>query len=232
MDGVDNDMDRCPNTPFFELVDKTGCTTKKIVVKEEDHYDIMLGAAYVNMNNGETDTLLSFVADYYYKNLIFTFFTQPYSQQDTYDGTDFYLSVNYKVIMDHFTIKLGPGMVLPVNADRSNETDYFLNVNLNYKIDKFDLNFYYKYTYMNDTLTQNIDTKAVSIGYYLFDTTYVNVSYSTEKSVYKSIEDIENAAFMLNHAITEHWFTNVRLTSGLSDSANDFSATVNFGYYF
>ena len=70
MDGVDNDMDRCPNTPFFELVDKTGCTTKKIVVKEEDHYDIMLGAAYVNMNNGETDTLLSFVADYYYKNLI------------------------------------------------------------------------------------------------------------------------------------------------------------------
>ncbi len=232
MDGVDNDMDRCPNTPFFELVDKTGCTTKKITAKEKDHYDIMLGAAYVKMNTGETDILVSFVADYYYENLIFTLFTQPYSQQDTYDGVDFYLSVNYKIIMDNFTIKLGPGVVLPVNAHSNAETDYFFNVNLNYKIDKFDLNFYYKYTYMNDMLTQNIDTKVVSIGYYLFDTTYANVSYSTEKSIYKGIEDIENAALILNHAFTEHWFANVRFTSGLSDSANDSSATINLGYYF
>jgi hypothetical protein len=232
MDGVDNDMDRCPNTPFFELVDKTGCTTDKIALKAEHHYDIMLGAAYVKMNNGETDTLVSFVADYYYENFIFTLFTQPYSQNNTYDGTDIYLSVNYKVIMDNFTIKFGPGMVLPIDADSSNETDYFLNVNLNYKIDKFDLNLYYKYTYMNDALTQNIDTKAVSIGYYLFDTTYINLSYSTEKSIYKGIENVENTALVLNHAITEHWFTNLRFTYGLSDSANDLSTTVNLGYYF
>ncbi len=232
MDGVDNNMDRCPNTPFFELVDKTGCTTKKITAKEKDHYDIMLGAAYVKMNTGETDILVSFVADYYYENLIFTLFTQPYSQQDTYDGTDFYLSVTYKVIMDNFTIKLGPGIVLPVNAASSAETDYYLNVNLNYKIDKFDMNLYYKYTYMNDLFTQNTDTKIVSIGYYLFDTTYVNLLYSTEKSIYKGNEDIENAALILNHAVTEHWFMNLRFTYGLSDSANDFSTTVNLGYYF
>jgi len=232
MDGVDNDMDRCPNTPFFELVDKTGCTTKKIATKAEHHYDIMLGAAYVKMNNRETDTLVSFVADYYYKNLIFTLFTQPYSQNNTYDGTDFYLSANYKMIMDDFTIKFGPGLVLPVGSDSSNETDYFLNVNLNYKMDKFDLTLYYKYTFMNDTFTQNIDTKAVSVGYYLFDTTYVNLAYSTEKSIYDGIEDVENAALMFNHAMTEHWFTNIRFTYGLSDSANDFSTTINFGYYF
>ncbi len=232
MDGVDNDIDRCPNTPFFELVDKTGCTIEKIAIKEAHHYDIMLGAAYVKMNNGETDTLVSFVTDYYYENWIFTLFTQPYSQNNTYSGNDVYLSVNYKVIMDNFTIKFGPGMVLPIDADSSNETDYFLNVNLNYKMDKFDFTLYYKYTFMNDTFTQNIDTKAVSIGYYLFDTTYINLAYSTEKSIYNGIEDVENTALMLNHAITEHWFTNIRFTYGLSDSANDSTTTVNVGYYF
>ena len=232
MDGVDNDMDKCPNTPFFELVDKAGCTTEKIAAKEVDHYDIMLGAAYVKMNNGETDTVVSFVADYYYENWIFTLFTQPYSQYNNYDGADLYLSVNYKMIMDNFTIKFGPGIVFPIGSDSSNETDYFLNVNVNYKIDKFDLTFYYKYTFMNHTSTQNIHTKVVSIGYYLFDTTYVNLAYSTEKSIYEGIENVDNTAIMLNHAITEHWFTNLRFTYGLSDSANDSSTTINVGYYF
>lgn len=232
MDGVDNDMDKCPNTPFFELVDKAGCTTEKIAAKDEDHYDIMLGAAYVKMNNGETDTVVSFVADYYYENWIFTLFTQPYSQYNNYDGADLYLSVNYKMIMDNFTIKFGPGVVFPIGSDSSNEADYFLNVNVNYKIDKFDFTFYYKYTFMNDTFTQNIDTKVVSIGYYLFDTTYVNLAYSTEKSIYEGIENVDNAALILNHAITEHWFTNLRFTYGLSDSANDSSTTINVGYYF
>jgi len=232
MDGVDNDVDRCPNTPFFELVDKTGCTTEKIALKEEYHYDIMLGVGYVEMNNGESDTLVSFMADYYYKDFIVTLFTQSYSQNNAYAGNDLYLLVNYKLTLDHFTIKFGPGMVLPIASESSNKTDYFFNVNLNYKIDKFDMNLYYKYTYMNDDLSQNIDTKAVNIGYYILDTTYINLAYSTEKSVYSGIEDIENATFMANHALTEHWFTNLRVTKGLSDSASDFSTVLNVGYYF
>jgi len=232
MDGVDNDVDQCPNTPFFELVDKTGCTTRKLSVKEEYHFDIMLGAGYVETNNGTSDTLVSFMADYYYKNFIVTLFTQSYSQNNTYAGNDLYLSVNYKLTMDNVTLKFGPGMVLPIASDSSNETDYFLNVNMNYKIDKFDMNLYYKYTFMNDALTRDIDTKAVSIGYYVSDKTYLNLAYSREKSVYSGIEEIENAAFMVNYAVNEHWFTNIRVSHGLSDSASDLSAIVTLGYYF
>lgn len=232
MDGVDNDVDQCPNTPFFELVDKTGCTTRKLSLKAEHHFDIMLGAGYVETGNGTNDTLVSFMADYYYKNFIVTLFTQSYSQNNTYAGNDLYLSVNYKLKMDHMTMKFGPGMVLPIASDSSNETDYFLNVNMNYKIDKFDMNFYYKYTFMHDEMTRNIDTKSVSIGYYLFDTTYINLSYSREKSVYSSIEDIENTTLMVNHAFNRHWFMNLRVSHGLSDSASDLSTIVNLGYYF
>lgn len=232
MDGVDNDVDNCPNTPFFELVDKTGCTVKKLVVKEDDHYDIMIGGGYVKIDDGSNDTYISFMADYYHKDLIFSLFTQSYSQNNPHAGNDLYLSVNYKIIMDALTMKFGPGMVLPVASDSSNETDYFLNLNLKYKIDDFDFSLYYKYTFMNDEFTQDTDTKAVSIGYYFQNTTYLNLSYSTEKSVYKSIEDIENLTFMVNHAFNAHWFVNVRASEGLSDSASDFSTVLNVGYYF
>jgi len=232
MDGIDDDVDQCPNTPFFELVDDTGCTTQKIIVKEEYHFDIMLGGGYVQTNDSIDDTLVSFMADYYYKNFIFTLFTQSYSQNNSYAGNDLYVMANYKWTQDHLSLTFGPGLVLPIASDSSNHTDYFVNITMNYKIDDFDINVYYKYTFMNDDLTQDIDTKAVSIGYYMSDKTYINLAYSTEKSVYTGIEDIENTTFMINHAFDEHWFANMRLSRGLSDSASDFSGILMLGYYF
>jgi len=35
MDGVIDRDDRCPGTPFFALVDRHGCTVKKLKVTEE-----------------------------------------------------------------------------------------------------------------------------------------------------------------------------------------------------
>jgi hypothetical protein len=233
MDGVSDDVDNCPNTPFFELVDKTGCTTQKLTVKDDDyHYDIMLGTGYVNIDDINNDTLFSVMADFYYKDFIFTLFTQTYSQNNAYAGNDLYLFANYKMQIDAWTLKFGPGIVLPIASESSNKTDYFLNVNVNYKIDKFDFNLYYKYTFMNDALTQDIDTLSVGLGYYALNTTYLNLSYSNEKSVYKDIEDIENLTFMVNYAFNSNWFVNVRASEGLSDSASDFSTVINLGYYF
>lgn len=232
MDGVDNDMDQCPNTPFFELVDKRGCSIQKIPVKEEYHFDIILGGGYVETGNGTSDTLVSFMADYYYKNFIVTLFTQSYSQNNTYAGNDLYLYTNYKLKIDDFTVKVGPGMVLPIASDSNNKTDYFFNINMNYKIDKYDINLYYKYIFMHDDLTQDIDTKAISMGYYLLDTTYINLAYSKERSIYETIEDVENVTLMLNQALDRNWFVNLRVSHGLSESASDLSAIVSLGYYF
>ena len=35
MDGVADRYDQCPNTPFFALVNKKGCTVRKIKVSKE-----------------------------------------------------------------------------------------------------------------------------------------------------------------------------------------------------
>ena len=35
LDGVDDSVDKCPNTPFSDLVDESGCTIKSLVKKKE-----------------------------------------------------------------------------------------------------------------------------------------------------------------------------------------------------
>ncbi len=35
MDGVIDSIDKCPNTPFFDIVDETGCSIKHIVVSKK-----------------------------------------------------------------------------------------------------------------------------------------------------------------------------------------------------
>ncbi len=35
MDGVIDSVDRCPNTPFFDIVDRAGCSVKHIAISKK-----------------------------------------------------------------------------------------------------------------------------------------------------------------------------------------------------
>ncbi|MDA3947323.1 MAG: DUF3187 domain-containing protein, partial [Helicobacteraceae bacterium] len=48
LDGVEDRVDRCPNTPLSDLVDMSGCRKKNVV--NSHHFDIILGVTY-----GQTD---------------------------------------------------------------------------------------------------------------------------------------------------------------------------------
>ncbi len=41
LDGVPDRYDRCPNTPFFALVNKNGCTVKKLKVSKKREKEVM-----------------------------------------------------------------------------------------------------------------------------------------------------------------------------------------------
>ncbi len=40
LDGVPDRYDRCPNTPFFALVNKNGCTVKKLKVSKKREKEV------------------------------------------------------------------------------------------------------------------------------------------------------------------------------------------------
>ena len=46
MDGVDDKIDKCLDTPFMDLVNKDGCTKSSLI--SPHHFDIIFGTSYLN----------------------------------------------------------------------------------------------------------------------------------------------------------------------------------------
>ena len=44
LDGVEDAKDKCPNTPFMDIVDLNGCTKKSLI--SQHHFDIIAGLGY------------------------------------------------------------------------------------------------------------------------------------------------------------------------------------------
>ena len=88
LDGVDDAVDRCPNTPLTELVDIYGCTTKNL--EGDHHFDIIAGLSLSQFNENtlnaldpnDTDTVTTTLqADYYYKNFSLQASTSYFNSQ-------------------------------------------------------------------------------------------------------------------------------------------------------
>lgn len=254
-DGVEDSLDRCPNTSFTDLVDISGCSVKSLV--SPHHYDIIVGASYYSSDSrtlNATDTLSSSVqADYYYKNFSLQLSTSYFSTSGSgYSSTGFndsFVGGSYQIQpINNFSIRVGAGAVLPTydSSLKNNNTDYQASLNLSYTIDKINLFTGYSYTMINDTDTvikidantstpvnyQNTNAISAGLGYYATNKLYMSVAYNTSNSIYKGIEDIQTASLYGYYSFSEHWFSTFSYANGLSKSATKNYASARVGYYF
>ena len=256
MDGVEDQMDRCPNTPFSDLVDIEGCTKRSLV--SPHHFDLIVGASYSDsdyLTLNTTDTLSSTLqVDYYYKNFsiqastsYFTTNGDNFSDSGLYDS---FVGASYQFRpIKNLSIRAGAGAILPTynTSLNNNNTDYTASLNLSYSISKFNLFAGYSYTQINDddvsfadengTLISSAnyqDTSAYSLGagYYMTSSLYLSGAYNSSDSVYKIIEDIQTASVYGYYTIDEHWFSTCSYAYGLSDSASKNYISLRLGYFF
>ncbi|WP_373002984.1 DUF3187 domain-containing protein [Sulfurimonas sp.] len=249
MDGVDDKLDQCPNTPFSELVDINGCTTKYL--ESPHHFDIILGIDYSQKSYTtleDTDvTSKSIQMDYYYKNFSLQAATSYYNSDSiiySSDGmNDSFLGAYYKLNpVENLSVRLGVGVILPTyDTDlNNNNTDYTSSLSLSYMLDNVNIFGGYSYTIINDDdiktvtpiLYQNTNSYNAGVGFYPSSKVYVSASYNSSDSIYKGIDDIDTASFYLFYSIDSNWFTTLNYAYGLSDTASDNYAAVKIGYYF
>ena len=102
LDGVDDSIDRCPNTSMTELVDMHGCTIKNL--EGNHHFDVILGASYSQISPAQekTDTLTASIqADYYYKNFSLQVSTAYFNSESTITSnsgqTDTFVGAYYQL---------------------------------------------------------------------------------------------------------------------------------------
>lgn len=256
MDGVENAIDQCPNTPFSDLVDIKGCTKKSLV--SPHHFDVIIGASYSDSDYqtlNTTDTLASTLqVDYYYKNFslqastsYFTTDGDSFSDSGLYDS---FIGASYQFKpLENFSLRVGAGAILPTydTSLNNNNTDYTGSLNLSYSLSKFNIFGGYSYTQINDddvsfvdangTVTSSTnyqDTSAYSLGagYYMTNKLYLSGSYNSSDSIYQGIEDIQTASVYGYYGINEHWFSTCSYAYGLSDSASKNYVSLRLGYFF
>ena len=256
MDGVENSVDKCPNTPFSDLVDIKGCTKKSLV--SPHHFDVIVGASYSDSDYqtlNTTDTLASTLqVDYYYKNFslqastsYFTTNGDSFSDSGLYDS---FIGAAYQFKpLKNLSLRVGIGALLPTydTSLNNNNTDYTGSLNVSYNISKFNLFGGYTYTLINDddvsfvdangTVTssanyQNTSAYSLGAGYYVTNNLYLSGSYNSSNSIYQNVEDIQTASVYGYYSINEHWFSTCSYAYGLSDSASTNYVSLRLGYFF
>lgn len=247
IDGVEDRLDACPNTPFGDLVTIDGCSKQTLFT--QTHYDVILGASYANTNpttQVKADTATAtFQADIYRDNLSAQIATSFFRSDDgtlTDDGwNDTQLMFFYQSNPWHsLSIQTGAGVILPTyKTGYGNEAaDYAVTLSLHYKLNP-DVNLLagYGYTFVNDADVpgsvsyQNTQSMYAGIAYNLTNG-FVSASYVYTDSIYTGTNPIETLSLGSMLPLDEHWFVLGDYRYGLSDSASDHEIAVRIGYYF
>ncbi len=261
MDGVFDDVDRCPNTPFSDLVDINGCTKKRLSAlerkKSDSRADVIIGVNYSGSNYAslnQTDTLSSSLqVDYYHKDLSLQIATSYYTTDgDGYSESgmnDTFIGASYTLHpLKTLLLRFGIGMVLPTyeTSLNNNNTDYTASVNMSYAMGKINIFGGYSYRMINDDdvsvtdssgnvynyLYQNTNAYSLGLGYYLTQKLYVSTAYNRSESIYVGSEDIESISLYAYKSIDTNYFVTFSYAYGMSDSASDHALSVKVGYYF
>jgi hypothetical protein len=247
-DGVDDTIDKCPNTPFSDLADPNGCTTSSLYTPT--YYDIIIGANYASSNpntleNSKTYST-TFQADFYKGNVSGQIQSSYYqSDVNSYTGrgwNDTQLSLFYLLKpTDSLTIQAGAGVIFPTYSTGYNNeaTDYLGSLSLRYMLNK-NMNLFggYTYTMINDKNIQNVadyqNTNAFHAGVEYIDhkNNSINLSYTNTQSIYAGVDTIETLSCGVILPMTTHWFVLGDYRYGVSDSASDHEAAVRIGYTF
>ncbi len=211
LDGVDDAIDRCPNTSMTELVDIHGCTIKNL--ESADRFDIIVGASYSQINPAQekTDTVSTSVqADYYYKNFSLQastgYFNSDSTVTTTSGQTDSFLGAYYQLNpLQLLTFRLGGGIILPTydSGLNNNNMDYSVSADVSYLFKNMNLFGSIAYTLINDDDTSYLDTNGstvtleyqntfafnAGIGFYPTDRLYMSLAYNRSDSIYNTIID-------------------------------------------
>lgn len=254
-DGVEDVLDRCPNTSFMELVDINGCTIKSLV--SPHHIDIIVGASYSDSDYqtlSQTKTIASSVqVDYYYKNFslqastsYFSTKGSGYQDRGIYDS---FIGGAYQFdIVEALSIRIGAGAIIPTykTSLNNNNTDYVGSLNFSYTLNNFNIFGGYSYIMVNDEditiiyntnsvqniVYQNTNAFSAGLGYYLTEKLYINGAFNSSNSIYATSEDIRTVSAYLYYTIDEHWFSTFSYARGLSETASKNYISLRLGYFF
>jgi len=240
IDGVDDSVDQCLNTPFDVLVGENGCAFGK---KNNGALTLKIGTDISFNKPSDSSTNLNFFANYSYNNWDTSLSNSNYTSYDNVSGGsskagDLYLSAGYLFKYDalHTKLSLGSKIATADEGVGTGENDYFASVNLNYYVSpKQDFFLYYGYTMSGDSAEidyEDFSSISVGVGYAMSDKWYSGISYDYSGTNIAYGESYKAFSWFNSYSFTEHFFATVNYAHGLDDFSYDHTLSLKLGVTF
>ena len=230
VDGVEDSLDACPNTPFDLTVDENGC-------EEGRRYKGILSvfAGTISSINKETDNLTNFLMTVTYQYHHFDISVSTLNDiTNTIENVPntYYISSGYTwKLSDSLTNKVSLG-----TKRTSEQNDYYITSNIDYAInDTQDIFGLYTYTVSQDSDVQkydNFSTFSLGTGKVFTEYWYSTVSYDYSQSNIANAKNYQALSWSNLFVLSSKYLILSQYSYGLSNGASDHTISVQFGIKF
>lgn len=255
IDGVEESVDRCPDSSFDEVVDKNGCTPTQ-------HYfgilTLQIGNDISVENGSQTSTHFNLFANYRYDDWDITLSNAANTAAASSNPLssaygDLYLSTGYYLENSTLTAKLSLGAKLATGEEESDiatgfkhrdphgeratgENDLFTSLYLNYGITPRQyLHLYYRYTISGESSQvdySNFSSCSLGSGYAFTSQWYSALSYDYSGSPYPDTESYQAISWFNSYTFSKRFFATINYAHGLNDISPDYTLSLRLGVRF
>jgi hypothetical protein len=235
-DGVADEVDRCPKTPFFAKVDAHGCVVKFLTLPSETDsnslqavlgYGLITNEDLLGRNEQDISTLK---LSYYENSWSYSVGTGYYRYKSDQGAIDTTLSVKKRfLVTPKLRVGAGAGVKLPTYDFQGNKTDYNLYGSLTYYPKKsLSLFTHYTHTFVQDESVfselQDSQYLSAGAGYFFTNKFYGNFVYTLGENKFASQHAIRRLSTTLYYKLNKEWFS---LFSFGQEIDEDIHRTVN-----
>ncbi len=227
LDGVDDTVDQCPNTPFDELVDKNGCPLEKEKYRGNFYFKIGGGILREKSKNLYFSSV-SFA--YAYKELYFSISPTYYLNYSSGLG-DTYLYGSYSKFIKDLFLNFGLTVQLPTGNSKLGENSYNFTPSITFDFFKnsWDYFVYYGYTIKSNSGLKNRHDLSVGLGYQFNDKFYLNSSLDF---IYSNNKTKNYLSFFGIWDFSKKYYLSFNYDYGLNSIAIDHSLFIKLGIKF
>ncbi len=239
LDGVDDSRDKCPNTPFYYLVDKYGCPIKKInfdkkiTKRKRVRYYYRVGFSHTKDKNYESNSVYTSIS-VYIKPFYFTVRTKYFSYisggLNGWGNSSVYVS--YRKYFKNLALFPSVRITIPT-VDKDIGTRY-VSISpallIDYYRGKWDIFLYASRVLRLGAGKEDYWIFSPGLGY-SFGKLYVSPSVDFVESPTRNTYDIYGNLYFIYY-LTKHLYISVNLSKGLSENATDRSISTKLGIKF
>ena len=245
LDGVDDRVDICPNTPFSDIVDERGCSVESLAEnedmqspkekREKKHsslhgLDISLGVSHY-----DDRTYATVQGVYSYENFSISLFSALDSAIN-----DTRVWSYYKIdLSDELDLKMGAGLVFPAlqgKGDISERIDAGVSMNLSYIHENLNPYFgaVYRFNGIDDDYYLLKDNYTIygGLGIFATDRFYFSTSYAYSSEEYEGSGRKETMSAYFYYMVDENWYLNSSTMYGVEGLDYDGGFSIGIGYTF